>query len=233
VVVQSSYIPWKGYFDLIGMADELVLYDEVQYTKNDWRNRNRIKTVNGLQWLTIPVAHSGRFGQRVNQAIAADSRWREKHWRTLAQGYASSEFFHAYRDVFEQLYLGSSESRLSKINRTFIETICALLGIRTRITWSTEHTGGAGRVQRLVSLCRAVRGTIYLSGPSARSYLDESLFSAAGIKVEYMQYEAYPVYFQFGDSFEHEVSVLDLLFHVGPDAPRFMKFPECARLRLG
>jgi hypothetical protein len=222
-VVQSNYVPWKGYFDLIGIVDEFVLYDDVQYTKNDWRNRNRIKTANGVQWLTIPVAHSGRFGQRIDEVQTVDSRWREKHWRALSQAYAPTPFFARYRGDLERLYLESDERALSAINRQFIEVTCRLLGISTRISRSTDYRIDGDRSERLVALCRSVQADTYLSGPAAKSYLDESLFKTAGVNVEYMDYSGYQEYPQLHPPFEHSVTVLDLLFNVGPDAPRYMK----------
>ncbi len=222
-ILQSNYIPWKGYFDLIGLSDEFVLYDEVQYTKNDWRNRNRIKTPQGVQWLTIPVSHSGRFGQRIDEVHATDSRWRARHWRSLLQSYGASPYFAEYRNTVEELYLGSEETRLSVINRSFIEALCSALGISTRISWSSDHSGEGDRIERLIGLCRALDAEIYLSGPAARAYLDESAFARAGIELEYMDYTGYPEYAQPFPPFEHAVSILDLLFSNGPQAARYLK----------
>jgi len=223
-VLQSNYIPWKGYFDLIGLVDEFVLYDEVQYTKNDWRNRNRIKSDHGLQWLTIPVLHHGRSGQRIDEARVADDHWRAKHWTALRQSYGRQPFFAQYRPLFEELYLASSERSLSAINRSFITAVCAAIGIGGRISASTDYEVGGDRNERLVGLCQAVGADVYLSGPSARSYLDESGFSAAGIAVEYMDYGGYPEYPQPYPPFDHAVTILDLLFCVGESAPQYMKF---------
>jgi hypothetical protein len=222
-VIQSNYIPWKGYFDIVGLADELILYDEVQYTKNDWRNRNRIKTPNGLTWLTIPVKHSGRFGQRICDTEVRDSLWRRKHWLSLAQSYAKAPFFEYYRADFEEAYLHRDESMLSQINRIFIELVCRLLGIGTRISWSMQYESGTGRSERLVNLCKAVGGTEYFSGPAARSYIDPEVFERGGITLRYMDYSGYPAYPQLHGEFEHAVSILDLLFNTGPQALRYMK----------
>jgi hypothetical protein len=221
-ILQSNYIPWKGYFDLVGLVDEFVLLDDVQYTKNDWRNRNRIKTRQGITWLTIPVEQSRRFGQRIDEVRVAGDRWRLKHWRSIAQSYGSAPFFAAYRDRMEDLY-GEPSERLSEVNRRFLEGLCELLGIRTRITCSTEYPVTEGRNERLVEICRALGASVYLSGPAARDYLDEAVFASAGISVEYMDYSGYREYPQLYPPFEHRVSVVDLLLAVGPDAYRYLK----------
>jgi hypothetical protein len=222
-ILQSNYIPWKGYFDLIGLVDEFVLLDDVQYTKNDWRNRNRIKTQNGVTWLTIPVEHSSRFGQRIDEVRIAGSHWRLKHWRSIVQSYGAAPFFAAYRERLEELYREPSE-RLSDVNRRFLDVFCELLGVPTRISSSRDYPSAEGATERLVEICRSLGASTYLSGPSARSYLDESLFTAAGIAVEYMDYSGYPEYPQLHPPFEHRVSLIDLLLSVGHEAPRYLKF---------
>lgn len=222
-VLQSNYIPWKGYFDLINSVDDFVLYDDMQYTSNDWRNRNRIKTPQGGQWLTIPVASKGQFGQAIREVRVANGLWRRKHWQALLLNYGRARFFARYREPFEALYLDRTDDRLSVINFAFIELVCAILGIKTRLSWSMDHVLAGDRNQRLIGLCREFGASSYLSGPAARSYLDEAGFAAAGIDVSYIDYAAYPAYHQLFGDFVHEVSVLDLIFNEGPDAPRFMK----------
>jgi hypothetical protein len=221
-ILQSNYIPWKGYFDLIGLVDEFVLFDDVQYTKNDWRNRNRIKTQQGDAWLTIPVEHSGRFGQRIDEVRVAGDRWRRKHWRSIVQSYGSAPFFVLYRERLEELY-GESDELLSHVNRRFIEGLCDLLGLHTRISSSTDYPVAEGKTARLVEICRSLHASTYLSGPAARDYLDETLFAAAGVSVEYMDYSGYREYPQLYPPFEHRVSVVDLLLAVGPEAQRYLK----------
>lgn len=222
-IVQSSYIPWKGYFDLIAGADEFLLFDDRQFTKRDWRSRNRVKTAQGTQWLTVPVLVKGRYHQRIDEARTDGSTWREKHWRTIAHAYAAAPFFDAYAPTLEPLYLGSNETSLSLVNRAFIDAICSALGITTPISWSSDYPGEGDRSERLLSLCLATGATEYLSGPAAKSYLDEQLFEDSGISISYMDYSGYPEYPQLHPPFEHEVTVLDLLFNTGADAPRYMK----------
>ena len=136
--------------------------------------------------------------------------------------YASAPFFERYRPLLTDLYLGSAERRLSAINRAFLQAVCTELGIATPLTTSREYGGEGAKTDRLVSICRAAGATTYLSGPAARAYLDESAFRAAGMTVEWMSYEGYPEYPQLHPPFEHGVTVLDLLFHMGPDAPTYM-----------
>jgi hypothetical protein len=225
-VVQSSYIPWKGYFDLIGLADCFVLFDEVQYTKADWRNRNRIKTAAGPRWLTIPVLTAGRHGQAICEATAAGGRWRGTHWRTLAQSYGRAPFFDDYAGSLESLYLEDDDVLLTRINERFIRWLCDALGVATPIIRSSELPGAGDRVGRLVAICAALGADAYLSGPRARSYLDERRFEEAGIALEYMDYGGYPPYPQLHGPFVHQVSALDLLFAVGGDAAAHL---ECRR----
>jgi hypothetical protein len=225
--VQSSYIPWKGYFDLINLVDEFILFDDRQYTKRDWRNRNRIKTARGVRWLTIPVAVKGRFTQRIDEVVVSDTDWANRHWDTLVQSYATAPCFKPQRALLEHLYLdcASKQQRLSDINRMFIDAVCERLGIKTRISRSADYALPVDieRSRRLVELCRAAGAGAYLSGPSARSYIDETEFEQAGISLEYMNYDGYPEYPQLHPPFDHQVTVLDLLFNVGHEAPAYMK----------
>ena len=222
-IVQSCYIPWKGFFDLVNRVDRFLLYDDAEYSKNSWRNRNRVKTANGTQWLTIPVAYSGRSRQRIDEVHVADGGWRERHWKTLRQSYARTPFFIDYEAGLEELYLGSTETRLSAVNRAFLDHLCGLLGIETELAWTSDYAVEGERSDRVLALCLAAGADAYLSGPSARGYLDAEAFVRAGIEIEWMDYGGYPEYSQPHPPFEHEVTVLDLLFCTGSEAPRHMK----------
>ncbi|HEX8350929.1 MAG TPA: WbqC family protein [Hymenobacter sp.] len=224
-ILQSNYIPWKGYFDIINAVDEFIFYDEVQYTKNDWRNRNKIKTAQGLAWLTIPVRQE-HLQQRIDETKVFDQNWAVKHWRTLAQTYARATCFHLYKDQFEAVYAALKTVYLSQINFEFIQLICTLLGITTKLSWSGDYAipPGLGRTERLVWLVAAAGGNQYLSGPAARTYLDAAQFEEAGIQLNWMEYDHYPVYKQlYGPPFQHGVSIVDLLFNEGENAPAFLK----------
>jgi hypothetical protein len=222
-IVQSNYIPWKGYFDLIARADEFILLDDVQYTRRDWRNRNRIKTARGLEWLTIPVEVKGKYQQAIRDTVVSDVSWPERHWRTISQHYARAPFFGAYRERFEELYRGTAERYLSEVNYRFLTAICAVLGIGTPLRWSSEYELANEKTDRLVSLCRQAAANIYLTGPAAKSYLNEARFHEHGIDVAYMDYSGYPDYDQLYPPFEHGVTVLDLILHTGPDAPQYLR----------
>lgn len=221
-IVQSNYIPWKGYFDLISWADEFVLFDDMQYTKRDWRNRNKIKTANGAAWLTIPVLVKGKYYQRIDETEVVDSGWVREHWNAIRHNYARARYFATYKERLEELYLGCGERLLSRINFRFLTAVCELLGIRTRISWSTDYSSCEGKTERLVHLCRQAGAAEYLSGPSASDYIDPALFDAAGIRLRYADYTGYPEYAQLFPPFDHYVSVLDLILNEGPDASRFL-----------
>ena len=222
-IVQSSYIPWKGYFDLIRAADEFILLDDVQFTKRDWRSRNRIKTKDGLYWLTIPVQTSGRYQQRIMDTTIADSTWSERHWQTIQSAYARTPFFDAYAPQLREAYQRVTSNRLSDVNRSLLESVCQMLWITTPIRLSSEYHPREGRNERLIDLCVKSGATDYLSGPSARGYVDEAVFADAGVTVHFADYSGYREYDQPYPPFEHAVSVLDLLFCTGPAAIDYLK----------
>jgi hypothetical protein len=221
-ILQSNYIPWKGYFDLMNSADVFIIYDEVQYTKNDWRNRNKIKTANGLMWLTIPVKQE-KLSQRIIDTQVSNNEWRKKHWTSISMSYSRSSYFGHYRSLFEDLYLNSSETFLSRINYDFFVAINEILGIDTKLMWSNELNLVEGKSERLVDLCKKVGADEYISGPAAKDYLQTDLFEKQKIKVSWMDYSGYTEYRQLYPPFEHGVSILDLIFNEGPGASRFLK----------
>ena len=222
--VQSSYIPWKGYFDLVNRADEFVLLDSVQFTRRDWRTRNRIKTPNGVEWLTIPVEVKNKYDQQVSDVRIADRGWARRHWETLRHNYARAACFDAYASEVEEWYREAGVlTRLSDVNHLFLTSIARTLGITTPFFWSADYPLVDGATARLVEICRASGATRYLSGPTAREYLDEAEFHEAGVEVEYVDYSGYPEYRQLHGEFNHYVTILDMIFNEGADAPRFMK----------
>ncbi len=224
-ILQSNYVPWKGYFDLIRSVDEFVLYDHAQYTKNDWRNRNRIKTPTGLRWLTIPVDTGGKFGQAISDVRVSSPGWAASHWSTLEQAYRRAPGFKSCVEPLAAAYQAcATETRLSRINFGLLNTVCWMLDVPTPIRWSTDYTLVDGQTERLVGICLQAGATRYLSGPAARAYIQPELFAAAGIELEYADYGGYPEYPQLHPPFEHGVSVLDLLFNVGLEAAgRYLK----------
>jgi hypothetical protein len=216
-IIQSAYIPWRGFFDLIARCDEYVIFDTVQFAKRHWHNRNKLVTPNGPVWLTIPVATKSKFEQAIDE-VSFSEPWADKHWRSFVANYARAPFFAELGPQFEQLYrLAGEKSLLTETNEIFLRGISRILGISTAITRDRGYEPQGARSERLLDICRKAGATHYLSGPSARSYLDESLFADAGIKVEWMEYPAYPPYPQVWGEFEPAVSVLDMLFNAGPD----------------
>lgn len=222
-ILQSNYIPWKGYFDIVNTVDEFILFDDVQYTKNDWRNRNKIKTPHGLLWLTIPVATTGKFMQKIKDVVVQNPIWVEKHWKSIVQNYSKAAYFKTHRDFFQELYLQCHERFLSQINYRFLTAICNFLGIKTKISWSMEYELLSEKTERLVHLCKQAGATRYLTGPSAKAYLREDMFKSAGIEITYMDYSGYPQYPQLFAPFEHGVSIIDLILNTGAQASKYMK----------
>lgn len=217
-ISQSNYIPWKGYFDLIAFVDEFVLFDDMQYTRRDWRNRNKIKTPQGLQWLTVPVQAKGKYHQAIRETALDGDEWAVAHWKAITLNYRKAPFFNAVAAMLEPLYLEETHATLSTLNRRFIEVICDYLGISTLITNSWNYDLLDGKSERLAGICEQAGAGVYVSGPAAREYLNIDCFSQLGIEVEWYDYDGYREYHQLWGEFEHGVSILDVLFNCGPDA---------------
>ncbi len=222
-IIQSNYIPWKGYFDLIAKSDVFVIYDHVQYTKNDWRNRNIIKTASGLNWLTIPVLFSNSK-QRIDDTFISWEKWSVKHWKTLETNYSKAPYFKFIAEEISPLYLENKYKNLSMINESFLRKVAGLLGINTDFRRSNEFALGKGKTMDLVEICSVLGADVYLTGPSARGYLVLEEFYSRNIRVEFMEYSNYKPYHQQFGEFVHEVSILDLLFNEGPQSRQFLKY---------
>lgn len=223
VITQSNYIPWKGYFDGINIADEFVIYDDMQYTKRDWRNRNQIKTPQGLIWLSVPVEVSGKYFQKINETKISDKAWGQQHWNMLKQNYAKAPCFMETKDAFEELYLNNNFELLTELNQAFLERIMIFLGIKTTINRSEKFILHEEKTQRLVNICSECNATDYYSGAAAKAYMDESKFTDKNINVHYFDYSGYPEYPQLYGEFQHGVSILDLIFNTGTNATKYMK----------
>jgi hypothetical protein len=227
-ILQSSYIPWKGYFDMIQQVDEFVLFDDVQFTRRDWRTRNKIKTPTGLQWLSIPVKHRENHqasdnAQLICDVEIVDPNWAERHWDLIKRNYVDSPFWSDYCKPVQQLYeTVRAEKMLSKVNYSFLIGIAKLLHINTRITWSMDYHAQGRKTDRLLDILLQTGATHYLSGPSAKSYIVAEKFADANIHLEWMSYN-YPEYPQLFPPFEHGVSVLDLVFNVGECFAGYMR----------
>lgn len=220
-ILQSNYIPWKGNFDMMNMVDEYIILDDVQYTKRDWRNRNRIVTKDGIRWLSIPVRNLS-FHQKIMDTEVVSHLWAENHWKLIEQSYRHAPFFTELEESIKEMYgKACREKNLSMINFIFLEGICRLLGINTKIRWSTDYSPKGLKSDRILDICIKSGAHIYLSGPAARDYLDVASFKEAGISVKWMSYQGYPEYTQLhGLVFSHHVSILDLLFCCGVEGAR-------------
>ena len=222
-ILQSCYLPWRGYFDIIGLADVFVVYDDVQYSKNHWHNRNRIRTYSGVPWITIPVSLPFGFRTKMEEVRIA-KRFAKKHWRSILQSYARAEFFKKYERYFESLFIRANDIELlSEVNLLFLKEISALLGLKTKFVLSRDLGVEGGQSERLLSICQSLDANRYLSGPAAKSYLKTEIFEEAGILVEWMDYSDYKPYNQVWPGFEPAVSIVDLIFNIGPSAIDFMK----------
>lgn len=222
-ILQSNYIPWKGYFDVIAAVDEFIIFDDVQYTRRDWRNRNQIKTSKGLQWLTVPVKVKGKYNQTIRDAEIDCIDWASYHWKALSRNYGRSQYFYEIAEWLKPLYIRGTFTHISPLNRKFIEAICNYLEIKTTISNSWDYNLADEKNLRLVDLCKQAGGKEYITGPSAKNYLELSMFSKMNIKVTWINYSGYLEYPQLWGNFIHEVSILDLLFNCGKEAWHYLK----------
>jgi hypothetical protein len=218
-ILQSNYIPWRGYFDLIHDVDLFIFYDDVQYTHSDWRNRNKLMTKDGPQWLSIPAGHN--LKSLICEVEIPDQSWKRQHRSIIEQNYRKAPFIKQSQSLLDFLY-ENSITNLSDYNQRAIRHISALLGIHTQFTDSRLLGINGRKTERLIGILERVGATQYISGPSARNYIDESLFAEAGIELVYKKYPAYPSYAQCFAPFSPFVTVLDLLLNVGTEAPRYI-----------
>ncbi len=221
-VIQSGYIPWKGYFDIIHDCDLFIFYDDVQYTTRDWRNRNLIKSPDGLHWLTIPVGSStDRLTCDVD--LPSDNSWKEKHWKALFLYYKNAPFFENYAGFFEAVYTKLEWKTLSELNQYIIREIATgFLGIEVEFRNSSDYEPEGQKLDRLLDLLKKANADLYVSGPAAKDYVEEERFREEGIELVYKSYDDYPEYPQLFPPFEHKVSIVDLLFNKGDKAPYYI-----------
>ena len=224
VILQPSYIPWRGYFDQIRRSDVFIFYDDVQYDKDGWRNRNRIKTSQGMQWLTIPVHSRGVTGGVPICEIEIDNSrpWARKHLTALSVAYGRAPYFKQFLPLLNDFY-ARTDARLADFVIALTMSLSGELGIHgTRFMRSSEITGVTGRkTDRLIEILSRVGADHYISGPSAQGYIEAEKFEAAGIALEYMSYD-YPEYPQLHGAFEPHVTILDLLFMTGAEASQYL-----------
>lgn len=216
-ILQSNYLPWKGYFDMINAVDEFIIYDDMQFTRRDWRNRNKIKTPQGLIWITVPVKTKGKFHQSIRDTEIQGSEWATQHWTTIAANYRHATHFDELERLLHPL-LRDSYSHISTLNRTLLDAITGYLGIGTKITNCWEYGIIDGKSDRLLDLCIKAGATRYVSGPAAKDYLDEALFERAGVEVAWLDYGGFPEYPQLWGPFEPAVSIIDVIANCGPES---------------
>ncbi len=224
LITQSNYIPWKGYFDAIQIVENFVVYDDMQFTRRDWRNRNVIKTPSGPKWMTIPVEVKGKYNQKIKDTRIADAKWSLSHWDILKQNYKSAACFLEMAEWIEPLYKNCNYDYLTDVNTYFIQGITDFLGIKTKIRFSSDFNLHDDKTQRLLDICLNLHATDYCTGPTAKSYLDTQKFVDNGIKVHFLDYSDYPEYPQLYPPFDHSVTILDLIFTMGLESRKFMKF---------
>ena len=218
-ILQSNYIPWRGYFDLIHDVDLFIFYDDVQYTHSDWRNRNKLMTAKGVQWLTIPAGHD--FKRLICDVEIRDQAWKQKHRGIFEQNYRKAPYFNEYKILLDFLY-ENPITNLSDYNQRAIKHLSNVLGISTQFTDSQLLATNGQKTERLIKLLEKVGATQYISGPSARSYINEGMFVEAGIELIFKEYPSYPPYRQCFAPFSPFVTVLDLLFNIGPETPHYI-----------
>jgi len=222
LITQSNYIPWKGYFDAIRQADLFVIYDDVQYTRRDWRNRNRIKTQHGLHWLSIPVQVKGKYHQLIQEVEVTSEDWAEAHWDTIKHAYNQAPCFPELEKQFQGYYEHAKTfSHLSEINSFFLKKICQILEIETPFRQSAEFNKAGNASERLLQICLQAGATTYLSSPRAQAYLDLAIFEKSGIEVEWLDFMGYPTYPQLFGPFEEKVSTIDLILNMGHSAKNY------------
>lgn len=223
-IAQSNYIPWKGYFDNIAQADIFVIYDTMQYTRQDWRNRNLIKTNAGLKWVTIPVESKGCLLKKINDTYIINNDWKIKHLAQLKENYAKAAFYKETIEFIESIYMTAEGLNLSSINTHFLKKICGYLNIKTQFINSTELESKGNPTERLVEICTILGCNKYITGPLAKNYINGNLFMEKGIVIEFVDYSGYEKYPQLYPPFEHGVSILDLIFNCGEDAKNYLKY---------
>jgi len=219
-IIQSNYLPWRGYFDFIDEVDLFIFYDDVQYTHRDWRNRNLIKTKDGLCWISVPVIHDRNT--LVNTAkIDYSQRWAEKQIKTISLAYNKAEYFKLYSDNLFELMLGKYES-ISDLNIQLIKYLMKSLGISTHTRLSSEFNIEGNKYERPLNILKHIGADSYLSGPAARPYTDSKKYFEAGIQLQFKSYD-YSPYQQLWGTYEPNLSIIDLLFNCGPESYSLIK----------
>ncbi len=220
-VIQSCYLPWRGYFDFIQSVDLFVLYDVVQYSKGSWRNRNQVKTADGLKWLTVPVSVHGKPAIDRVPIATSPPLWKQDHLARLTESLQPAPYFEDAMQLWRE-GVNEDSGRLSPLNARLIRMICDYLDIQTPIVDSRQYHTTGSKTERLIALLTQIGATAYLSGPAARDYLDQQQFQQHSIRLEFKSYDYLP-YPQLWGDFIGAVSVLDLIANVGPQSGQFLQ----------
>lgn len=221
-ILQSNYIPWKGVFDMINRVDTFVFFEDVDYTKRDWRTRNKIKTANGEVWLSVPVKKAPRGTKIYEIKISQDENWQEKHYKTIVGNYKKAKYFTDYHYLLEEIYLKHKWTNLSEFNIFTTKLLATALGITTQFVNSVDLVTSGIKDDKLIEICQKIGANYYLSGPAAKDYIVNEKFEKANIELAYIDYSHYPQYPQLHGEFDHYVSVLDVLFNCGEDAKNYI-----------
>jgi len=219
-IIQPSYLPWRGFFDFIHEVDVFVFLDDVQYTVRDWRNRNRVKTHDGAAWLTVPVL-GGRNQLIRDTRIDNAQPWIRKHLQAIQHSYGRAPGFDGCFEAISTVYARGFEL-LSELDIALTKALCACLGIERELVVASTLDCAGSKDDKLLALVQRVGGDVYISGPSAAAYLRPQLWGQAGVELRYKDYSGYPEYPQISQPFDPSVSVIDLLFMVGKNAPDYI-----------
>ncbi|MGA1859721.1 WbqC family protein [Azospirillum sp. 11R-A] len=230
-IIQPNYLPWRGYMDFIRQVDLFLLFDDVQYTRRDWRNRSRIKTAQGWHWLTVPVRHPARDQRIFEVEITYEVEWRSAHMAQIDAWYRKAPFYPLYRDELAEL-LAAEPRTLLELNHSACLWLMRLLDIRTPVRLASELGAQGRKTDRLLDLLRKVGATSYLSGPAAKDYIEVAKFHDVGIGLEYKTYD-YADYPQQWGPFQPGLSVIDLLMNVGPGAKEHIASRRANEVVLG
>jgi len=212
---QPQFLPWLGYLDKIDQADLFIMLDTVQFKKNEWQNRNRIRTATGWQWLTVPVLQ--HFGQRIDEVLINPTvAWKAQHLRALDMHYARAPYRHRYLVQLRELY-SAPWNKLSDLNKATVQWLLDAYGITTPIHSAADYAARDEPTDRLIDLCRAVGAAQYLAGAGAEHYMDKPRFESSGVWLEIQTFQ-HPIYRQAYEPFEPNLSALDLLLMRGDEA---------------
>jgi hypothetical protein len=223
-ILQSNYLPWKGVFDMINQVDNFVFYENVQYTRHDWRNRNSIKTPQGLKWLTVPIKKVHQKTKIFEVEIFNNEDWQQKHYNLIKENYSEAPYFWDYHFILEEIYFNKKWNRLSDLNIYSTKLIASALGIKTQFINSLQlkiDEEKIDKTDKIIQICKKLNADYLLDGPAAQSFILKDKFKKENIKLEYINYE-YPEYKQLYREFAHNVTVLDVIFNCGPNSPKYI-----------